>query len=847
MNQLIQDIRYAVRQLRKSPGFTITAVLTLALGIGANTAIFTLVHAVLLRNLPVADPKALWRLGDTDTCCVQGGLRPNDDYAMFAWEAYKHLQANVPEFEQLAAMQSYPWTMTVLGNKPGMLAQGVPASFVSGNYFQTFGLTPFAGRLLTPADDVPGAPPVAVISYQAWQRDFGGDRSIIGSVFQFKTYPATIVGITPPGFYGERMIQAPANYYLPFALEPVFNGKAALLHSNGSNWVYVIGRVKEGTPIAPLQEKVSANLRQWFFANVEMYRKAEVKKRLDATHVVLTPGGAGIANMQNQYKSGLYLLLTISGLVLLIACANLANLVLVRSIARASETSLRMALGAQRARILRQMLTESLVLSTIGGVVGLAVAYAGTKMLLSLAFPASPNLPIQASPSLPVFAFAFGLALVTGLVFGLAPAWITARAQPADALRGSSRTTRGNASLLQRSLVILQAALSLVLLVGAGLLSKSLSKLEHQDFGFETENRIVMHIDPESAGYKPEQLQGLHDEILNRFHAIPGVQQVGLGGYSPLEGDSWGEGVWVQGHPDPGPDEDNGSRWLRTSPEFLDLLGQQLLRGRSIATQDTASAPGVAVVNETFVKKFFKPGEDPIGAHFGTNGAASKGDFSIIGVVKDAKWSDPREEANPMYFRPLLQIAVSQEDGELRSLHAGTIMLRTSAPIVGLESQARRILASINPNLPITYYSTFEDQIASQFTQERLIARLTILFSGLALLLAAIGLYGVTAYMVARRTSEIGIRMALGATRGSVVSMVLRQAMLQAGLGLLIGIPVALVCVRFLKTQLYEVGGFDLLVLVCAVLALALSACVAGFIPARRAAGIDPMNALRIE
>lgn len=342
-------------------------------------------------------------------------------------------------------------------------------------------------------------------------------------------------------------------------------------------------------------------------------------------------------------------------------------------------------------------------------------------------------------------------------------------------------------------------------------------------------------------------MQGLYDEIINRFHAIPGVQQVGLGGYSPLEGDSWGEGVMVQGHPDPGPDEDNGSRWLRTSPEFLSLIGQELLRGRYISTQDTASAPGVAVVNETFVKKFFKPGEDPLGAHFGTNGPASKGDFSIIGVVRDAKWSDPREVANPMYFRPLLQTAVSQKDGEVRSLHTGTIMLRTNAPIVGLELQARRILSNINPNLPVTYYSSFADQIAGQFTQERLIARLTIMFSVLALLLAAIGLYGVTAYMVARRTSEIGVRMALGATRGSVISMVLRQAMLQAGIGLAIGIPVALLCVRFVKDQLYQVGGFDGLVIAFAVIALALSACVAGLIPARRAAGIDPMKALRIE
>jgi macrolide transport system ATP-binding/permease protein len=851
MNSILQDVSYALRQLRKAPGFAITAVLTLALGIGANTAIFTLVHAVLLRNLPVADPSTLVRLGDKDDCCVDGGLPNEDNYSLFSWELYKHLQASSPEFENLAAMQSYPWQMTVLSNKPGSLAKGSPASFVSGNYFQTFGLQPYAGRLLTPADDMPGAPMVAVISYQSWQRDYGADKGIIGSTFYFKTQPAVIVGIAPPGFYGERMISAPANFYLPFSNEPMMNGSAALLHSKGSNWVYVLGRVKPGTQLMPLQDKLSAALRQWLADNVEVYKRADVKKHLDATHLKLTPGGAGIANMQDEYRSGLYLLLSISALVLLIACANLANLVLVRAMARATETSLRMALGAQRSRILRQMLTESVVLSLIGGLAGLGVAYGGTKMLLSLAFPNSPTLPITATPSLPVFGFAFALAMVTGVVFGLAPAWITARAQPAEALRGTGKgmgSARGNSSLLQRGLVVLQASLSLVLLVGAGLLSKSLGKLEHQDFGFKTENRVVIHMDPESAGYKPEQLQGLFDEITLRFHAIPGVEQVGIGGYSPLEGDSWGEGVWLNGKPEPNADQDIGSRWLRINPEMLPLLGEDVIAGRNFTDRDTAAAPGVAMVNQAWVKKFLKNGENPIGVRFGTNGIKSTTDYTIVGVVKNAKWANPREDAEPRYFRPLMQIAASQkEDGEVRSLHTGTIMLHTHGPIPGLESQARQVLASINANLPVTYYSTFEEQIAGQFSQERLIARLTLLFSGLALLLAAIGLYGVTAYMVARRTSEIGIRMALGANRGSVVAMVLRQALVQAVLGLVIGLPVALACVRFMKSQLYQVEGTDAAVIAFAIVALVVSACVAGIIPASRAAGIDPMVALRNE
>ncbi len=846
MSDVTMDLKYAFRQLRRSPGFTVTAVIILALGIGANAAIFTLVNAVLLRNLPVADPKTLVRLGDRQDCCVNGGSPRGDDYSIFSYDLYKHLQANTPEFEQLAAMQSYPWNMTVRSSKPGAVAAGVPVDIVSGNYFQTFGLTPYAGRLLTPADDQPNAPPAAVMSYQTWQRVYGGDPNVVGSTFSFNTHPVTVVGIAPASFYGERIIAEPTNFYVPFSLEPI-TSQSPLLHVKESNWVYVIGRMKDGTSQAVLQQKLSSNLRQWLGANLKTYQRADMQRHLAVTHTVLTPGGAGIARMQEEYGNGLHLLLAISALVLLIACANLANLVLVRSMGRAAETSLRMALGAQRTRILRQMLTESVTLAAIGGAVGVAVAYAGAKMLLALAFPDSPNLPIAASPSPLILGFAIGLSLLTGVVFGLAPAWLTSRAQPAEALRGANRATGGGASLLQRGLVVLQAALSVVLLVGAGLLSKSLSRLEHQDYGFQTADRVVIHMDPGSAGYKSEQLSALYDEITAKFHAIPGVEQVGLASYSPMEGDSWGEGVMVQGKPEPGPDDDIGSRWARVSPEMLGLIGQTVLKGRGITEHDTATSPGVAVVNEAFVKKFFKAGEEPIGAHFGTNGAKSTGDYTIVGVVKNVKWQEPREAAQEMYFRPLLQKAASDPLGEERSLHTDTIMLKTRGPIAGLEALSRKTLTGINPNLPVMYYKAFDEQVALNFTQDRLIARLTLLFSGLALVLASVGLYGVTSYTVARRTSEIGIRMALGAARSNVVMMVLRGAVLQAGIGLALGVPIALLCVRMLKSQLYDVAGHDLGVLGAAVLALIFSATIAGLIPARRAASTDPMRALRAE
>jgi macrolide transport system ATP-binding/permease protein len=847
MNGLMQDVTYALRQLRKAPGFTLTAVLTLALGIGANAAIFTLVHAVLLQNLPVSDPKALVRLGDKDDCCVMAGRPENEDYSLFSYDLYKHLRDSAPEFEELAAMDASlsAGDLTARRESANGLSKASAGEFVSGNYFQTFGLQPYSGRLLEPSDDVAGAPMAAVLSYRAWQRDYAMDPSIIGSTFQLNTHPVTVVGITPPSFYGDRMSDTPPDFFLPLTEEPILD-PGALLRRPEANWLYVLGRVKPGTKIGPLQEKMSALLRDWLVP-IKSYQDAEGKKALPKTHTILTPGGVGIANMQADYRSGLVLLTGISALVLLIACANIANLVLVRGMSRRAETSIRIALGAARKRIIRQMLTESVVLACLGGVAGLAVAYAGTRMLLALAFPDSPGLPIHASPSPLVLGFAFGLSLITGLVFGIAPAWITSHSEPAEALRGANRSTRDSASLLQRSLVVVQAALSLVLLVGAGLLTKSLNKLEHQDFGLQAENRVVIHISPDNAGYKPDQLQVLYGEMRERLRALPGVERVGLSLYSPLEGANWGEGVAIQGRPEPGPNDRVGASWDRVTPDFFQVIGQQVLRGRGITDQDTGTSPMVAVVNETFVNKFFPKGEDPIGVHFGLDGVKSAGEIEIVGVVSDAKYMNPRQAVRAMYFRPFLQHAPLSDNLDVRSLFAGAIMLQMRGPSEGLEAQVRRTLANINPNLTVIDFKTFGSQIEGQFGQERLIARLTLMFGVLALVLASVGLYGVTAYTVARRTPEIGIRMALGAGRGNVVSMVLREAMLQAGVGLAIGLPVALLCARFLKAQLYATGGQDPVVLAGAVVVLIVSACVAGLIPARRAASTDPVKALRTE
>jgi predicted permease len=431
------------------------------------------------------------------------------------------------------------------------------------------------------------------------------------------------------------------------------------------------------------------------------------------------------------------------------------------------------------------------------------------------------------------------------------PAWISSHSDPAEALRGVSRTTKDTTSLPQRSLIVVQAALSLVMLVAAGLLAKSLNRMQHQDFGLQTENRYVVHISPAGAGYKPETLPALNRQLEEQFGALPGVKSVGLALYSTLEGNNWGEAVYVEGRPDPGPNGHIGSSWDRVSSRFFETVGQPVIRGRGLTDQDTATTQKVAVVNQAFVKKFF-PKEDPIGKRFGVFEQKYSSMFTIVGIVADAKYTNPRQEFRTMYFRPLTQTMDGLTDAnevmaEGRSLYINSVTMRFERPPVDLDAMVRKTLQNINPNLTVIDMESLDDQVAGNFNQERLIARLTMMFGVLALVLASVGLYGITSYQVARRTSEIGLRMALGANRGDVVKMVLRGALTQAGIGMAIGIPVALLAAQWMKDQLFEVKTYDPLSLLTAVVVLLLSATVAGFVPARRAAGIQPMDALRTE
>jgi macrolide transport system ATP-binding/permease protein len=840
-----QDIRYALRQLRKSPAFTITVLLTLALGIGANAAIFTLVNAVLLKNLPVVDPGALYRLGDNNACCINGGIQSNEgDYTYFSTDAYEQFKKNTPEFAELAAMQAGFGFQPIIARREGTqtAARSAVGEFVSGNYFRTFGLQPAAGRLLADEDDRRGAPPAAVMSYEAWQRDYAGDASVIGSTFYVNTKPVTVIGVAPEGFFGDRLSNMPPDFYLPIEAMPLL-ANAPYIHDPETQWLYIVGRIRPGVAVAPLQQKLSGLLRQTL-ATTKAFTSERGKAVWARAHVVLTPGGAGIRDMQQQYGSQLNLLMWIAGLVLLIACANIANLLLVRGMGRRAEMSVRSALGAVRGRIVRQLLTESVLLAAMGGIAGLAIAYAGTRMLLMLAFPGAQNVPIHASPSTSVIGFAFGLSLVTGVLFGVAPAWIAAQANPADALRNGARSTATGTALLQRGLVVMQVALSFVLLVGAGLFLQSLRKLESTDLKLDAKNRYIVHINPQAAGFGQKQLETLYRTMEDRFHLLPGVTKVGIASYTPMEDNNWGNEVQVQGDPA----LNVVASFVKANAEFFDSVGTQVVMGRGIRAQDTSKASPVAVVNESFVKTLLGK-RNPLGRRMGPAGPESSGDFEIVGVVKDTAYESARLKNHPMFFIPLMQRDVSDKEPIENdvSLYAGAIVIQTDRPVDNMEALAQKTLASINPNLTVVKFQTFEEQIAERFSQERMLSRLTMLFGALALLLATIGLYGVTAYTVVRRIPEIGIRMALGAGRGGVIAMVLRGAILQTAVGLMIGIPVALVCVRLVRAQLYEVTHADVRVMAGAILVLGVAAWIAAMIPARRGASVNPVQALRTE
>ena len=854
MQTLRQDIAYAFRQMRQSPVFTLTAMLTLALGIGATTAIFSLIHTVMLKSLPVVDPSRLYRIGEGTDCCVQGS--PQDNWGMFSYPFYELMMKNTPEFEELAAFQAGGWQLPTRRGENDRVARPLRSEFVSGNYFHTFGLGAFAGRTIQPSDDQASAAPVAMLSYRAWQQQYGSDPSVIGSTFILSGHPFTIIGITPPGFFGETLRSDPPDLWIPINQEPIFSGEHSFLH-HFQAWLRVIGRLHPGANPNAVPDRMTALIRQWLVNGSGMPPEwmAGIKAGLPKQIVKVVPAGTGVGLMKEDYGANLRILLAVCCLVLLIACANIANLLLARGASRRTQTSVRLALGASRSRLVRQALTESIVLSVLGGLAGLVIAYLGVKLLVALTFHSAKFVPIDATPSLPVLAFAFALSLVTGALFGTAPAWFASHADPAEALRGANRSTSDRSSLPQKILVVFQATLSVVLLAGAGLLARSLMNMQHQDFGYQVDRRVTISLSAPFNSYSQPKLDAMYRDLQQRLSSIPGVKRAALAQYTPLQ-DNWGEIVIREGRGMPNMNEDGiGSSWDHVSVGYLETMGQRIIRGRSITNEDTASSRNVVVVNEAFAKKFFKPGEDPIGQRFGLDLPRYSSTFEIVGIVNNGKYDwdfANREPRSPLFFVPLAQrthyddaIMQTIDDGS-HYIEGAVLELQTNS-IEGLEPQIRAILSNIDPNITLLGVRTLQDQLDSNLDQQRAVAQMTGLFGLLALVLAAVGLYGVTAYAVERRTGEIGVRMALGANRGNVIRLVLRGAFLQILIGLAIGIPISIGCSRLIANQLYQVKGWDPLVLSISILALGLCAFLASIIPAQRAASINPVTALRTE
>jgi putative ABC transport system permease protein len=612
--------------------------------------------------------------------------------------------------------------------------------------------------------------------------------------------------------------------------------------------------VRPGVNPNSLDAKLKVEFHNWLASHVPDMEPSE-KQLWQQQTLHLIPGGAGVAAMKDQYQQGLKLLLVAAACVLLVACGNLANLMLARGLKDRAQTSVRVALGASWQRLVRKALVECLLLAVIGGAIGIAVAYAGTRLVLYLAFQiGGPNnyVPVSATPSWPVLLFALGVSLLTGVIFGIAPAWMTSRADPVEALRGANRSVGGRGSWAQRSLVIAQAAMSLVLLSAAALLGQSLRNLEHQNFGFETEGRYIAWINTTLGTYKPEQMEPLFRRVNERLQQIPGVRMVAPALYAPMTGDSWNDGIRVEGRPEPGAKEDTGAGWARVMPGFFEALGAKMVLGRPITEDDTATTRKTAVINEAFAKKFFK-GQNPIGQHFGPDKIKYASNFEIVGVARDMRYmtGDYKEPIGPMYWIPEAQ-TIQYDDpafqaGEIWSHYLYNIVIWAPGNPPGMEEHVRKALASVDPNLAFQGVDSYTKIVGGDFQQENMIATLTTLFGVLGLILAAVGLYGVMAYNVEQRTSEIGLRMALGADRGHVVKMMLRGAFSQVGIGLALGIPAAIGAGKLMSDQLFGVKPWDPIMLTLAVLVLGFAALLASLIPARRAAAVDPMVALRNE
>jgi predicted permease len=867
VDNLLQDTRVSLRALCKRPVFTAVALLSLALGIGANTAIFTLIQQLLLRDLPVRSPEQLVTFGDATNSGIAGGIDIGQ-YGMFPWYVTRQLEASPGPFQGIAAIGSFSPKVSVRipqvsGSPSDSPAQLATASLVSGNYFSVLGAPVLMGRTITPADDAtPGTGAVAVASFHFWQHALSSDPKILNHTININGTPYEVIGVMSPGFEGLKQGLELADLWVPTTMQPaILQHPSMLTPTSGLYFMNVFGRL---TPEAVADPHVRALSQTWINRQVHAAIRANQgtvlsparQQEIEHEDVPLISAMRGVSYLQDVYRESLWVLMAVVVLVLLIACANLANFLLARAATRQREIATRLALGSSRSRIARQSLIETLLLSVGGGLLGLAIAFAATRVLIAFVSQGSAWIAVSPAPNPRVLLFTLGVSVITGTLFGFAPAIAAARTAAHDSLSSTNRASGGRSSRWWRkSLVVGQVMLSLLLLVAAGLFLQTLRNLQHQDYGFERAFLLLAQFDAKLAGYTPVQTAGLHQRLLDRLSAIPGVQSAALAGTPPISSGNWRSNISIAGYT-PAPKESMNSVLNRVSGRYFETAGISMTAGRPISPSDTATSFKAAVVNQTLARHFFPRG-NALGHSLAIDIDSVKGPWQIVGVARDTRAGNPRSSNTAMMtYVPLAQIepyapaaagAGSSAREENQDRFAGFILLRTSGDPSARIADLRAAVASVDPNLPLLSVSTIGEEVSRMMGNDQLSASLTGIFALLALVLAAIGLYGVMSYNVAQRTNEIGVRLALGAQRQNVLWIILREALLLLSAGVVLGVPLSLAAARFLRQQLFGLKADDPLTYAGALIVVSSVVILSTWLPARRAAAINPVDALRYE
>jgi predicted permease len=876
LDSLFQDLRIGLRSLWKRPGFTAVAIVSLSLGIGANTAIFTLLDQVILRTLPVRDPQQLVAFGDSVSAGIAGGINLGEFGGYFPWDFARQLEMSPGPFQGIAAYGSFSDKVSVRrlntasSGAPAVLA---PATLVSGNYFDVLGARPLLGRTILPADDaVPGSGAVVVVSSRFWRQTLSSDPAILGKSLSINGTPFEIVGVMPEAFHGFKRELEAADLWTPISMQPVvLQFPSMLLPHSGLYFLHVFGRLSERAThnraaYFEAQNWLNQQVRLGILSREGGSVSPERQKEIARVNVPLVRAAQGVSLIRSQYGDSLKILMAVTGVVLLIACANLANFLLARSAARQHEVATRLALGSSRARIVRQSVIEALLLSVLGGVLGLGLAFTATRTLIAFVSQGNGEIAMSAAPNMAVALFTLGVSLLTALLFGLAPATIAARVGERGSLNTSTRTIQASGGRSSRfwpkTLVTAQVVLSLLLLVVAGLLLRSLRNLQNQDYGFERTHLLLAQMNERLAGYQPHQVPALHQLLLDRLSAIPGVRSAALSQMPPISDGAWSSNIAPAGYT-PAPKENMVSLLNRVSGNYFETAGISIVAGRSITPADTASSLKAVVVSESIARKYFPRG-DAIGRTLTVVGMAGvHGPWHIVGIARDTKSGNPRDtEPVRMTYIPLAQIppflpheqsksgsaASHDAHGEEDQLcYANTILLRTAADPAKTISDLRTAVAAVDPNLPLLKVTTIQEQVSGLIANDQLISMLTTVFSTLALLLAAVGLYGVMSYNVVQRTAEIGVRIALGAQLEAVVWMILRESLILLATGVGLGLPLTLAAAGAIRNQLFGLSALDPITFAIAIGVVSAMTVLATWLPARRAARINPLTALRYE